>query len=62
MKENILIDKSIAFAARIINLHRYLIKTNPCQTKLRVHKNAEFCLYYSFFIIHHSLFIPHAEF
>ena len=27
MKENILIDKSIAFAARIINLHRYLIKT-----------------------------------
>lgn len=26
MKENILIDKSIAFAARIIKLHRYLIK------------------------------------
>ena len=27
MKENILIDKSIAFASRIINLHQYLIKT-----------------------------------
>ena len=27
MKENILIDKSIAFAARIIKLHHYLIKT-----------------------------------
>ena len=27
MKENILIDKSIAFAARIIKLHQYLIKT-----------------------------------
>lgn len=27
MKENFLIDKSIAFAARIIKLHQYLIKT-----------------------------------
>ena len=27
MRENILIDKSITFAARIIKLHRYLIKT-----------------------------------
>ena len=27
MKENILIDKSIVFASRIINLHQYLIKT-----------------------------------
>ena len=27
MKENIFIDKSIAFAARIIKLHQYLIKT-----------------------------------
>ena len=26
MKENALIDKSIAFAARIVKLHRYLIK------------------------------------
>ena len=26
MRENILIDKSITFAARIIKLHRYLIK------------------------------------
>ena len=26
MKENILIDKSIAFALRIIKLHQYLIK------------------------------------
>ena len=26
MKENILIDRSIAFAARILKLHRYLIK------------------------------------
>lgn len=26
MKENVLIDKSIVFAARIIKLHRYLIK------------------------------------
>ena len=26
MKENALIDKSIAFAARILKLHRYLIK------------------------------------
>ena len=27
MKENALIDKSIVFAARIIKLHNYLIKT-----------------------------------
>ncbi|MBR3735071.1 MAG: four helix bundle protein, partial [Lachnospiraceae bacterium] len=27
MKDNILIDKSIAFGARIVILHRYLIKT-----------------------------------
>ena len=27
MRENILIDKSIAFASRIIKLHRYLIKS-----------------------------------
>ena len=27
MKENILIDKSIDFGARIVKLHRYLIKT-----------------------------------
>ena len=27
MKENILIDKPVAFAARIIKLHQYLIKT-----------------------------------
>lgn len=27
MKENILIDKSIAFASRIIKLHQYLTKT-----------------------------------
>lgn len=27
MKENLLIDKSIAFATRIIKLHQYLIKT-----------------------------------
>ena len=27
MRENLLIDKSIAFAARIIKLHNYLIKT-----------------------------------
>jgi len=27
IKENILIDKSIAFASRIIKLHQYLIKT-----------------------------------
>ena len=27
MKENILIDKTVAFAARIIKLHQYLIKT-----------------------------------
>ena len=27
MKENVLIDKSIAFASRIIKLHQYLIKT-----------------------------------
>ena len=27
MKENLLIDKSIAFASRIINLHQYFIKT-----------------------------------
>ena len=26
MKENVLIDKSISFAARIVKLHRYLIK------------------------------------
>lgn len=27
MKENFLIDKSIAFASRIIKLHQYLVKT-----------------------------------
>ena len=27
MRENILIDKSIAFAVRIIKLHRYLLKS-----------------------------------
>lgn len=27
MKENLLIDKSIAFASRIIKLHQYFIKT-----------------------------------
>ena len=27
MKENILIDKSISFAARIVKLHQYLVKT-----------------------------------
>ena len=27
MKQNVLIDKSIAFASRIIKLHQYLIKT-----------------------------------
>ena len=27
MRENLLIDKSIAFAARIIKLHKYLIRT-----------------------------------
>ncbi len=27
MKENILIDKSIDFGARIVKLHRYLVKT-----------------------------------
>ena len=27
MRENLLIDKSIAFAARIIKLHKYLIKS-----------------------------------
>ena len=27
MKENLLIDKSIAFASRIIKLHQYLIRT-----------------------------------
>lgn len=27
MKENLLIDKSISFASRIIKLHKYLIKT-----------------------------------
>ncbi len=27
MKENLLVDKSIAFAARIIKLHQYLLKT-----------------------------------
>ena len=31
MKENILIDKSIAFASRIIKLHQYLIKTKKKQ-------------------------------
>lgn len=27
MKENLLIDKSIAFASRVIKLHQYLVKT-----------------------------------
>ena len=27
MKENVLIDKSIAFASRIVKLHQYLIRT-----------------------------------
>ena len=27
MKENLLIDKSIAFASRVIKLHQYFVKT-----------------------------------
>ena len=27
MKDNVLVDKSIAFAARVIKLHRYLVQT-----------------------------------
>ncbi len=30
MKENLLIDKSIAFAARIVKSHQHLIKSNTC--------------------------------
>ena len=33
MKENLLIDKSIAFAPRIIKLHQYLIKTKTIISK-----------------------------
>jgi len=29
----------------------------PTQTKIRSRKRTDFCLYYSFFNIHHSLFI-----
>ena len=32
MKENILIDKSILFASRIVKLHDYLIKGKKCPT------------------------------
>ena len=32
MKDNILIDKSILFAARIIKLHDFLIKNKKCLT------------------------------
>ena len=39
------------------NLRRRGIPCYLSQTKIRVRKNAGFCLYYSFFIIHHSLFI-----
>ena len=35
MKENILIDKSIAFASRIIKLHQYLIKTKKRNNYLK---------------------------
>ena len=35
MKENILIDKSITFAARIIKLHDFLIKNKKGQTIAR---------------------------
>ena len=38
----------------ILNLTRY---EHPHQTKIRIRKNADFCLYYSLFIIHHSFFI-----
>ncbi len=31
MKENLLIDKSIAFAARIVKLHQHLIKNKKKQ-------------------------------
>ena len=62
MKDNILIDKSILFAARIIKLHDFLIKNKKGLTiakqKIRSRKWADFCLYYSLFNIHHSLFIP----
>jgi four helix bundle protein len=32
MKENILIDKSIIFAAQIVKLHDYLVKNKKCST------------------------------
>ncbi len=28
MKENLLIDKSVDFASRIVNLHQHFIRTN----------------------------------
>ena len=32
---------------------RWSESSRPSQTKIRVRKNADFCLYYSLFIIHH---------
>ena len=59
MKENILIDKSIEFAARIIKLQRYLLKDKKENVipKQILHICRIFALYYSFFIMHYSIFI-----
>lgn len=37
MKENLLLDKSISFAARIIKLHQHLIK-NKKETVISIQK------------------------
>ena len=55
MKENILIDKSIEFAARIIKLQRYLLKDKK-ENVISKHKS---CIFAGFLlcIIHFSLCI-----
>ena len=39
MKENLLIDKSIAFASRIIKLHQYLIKKKETSISKQIVRN-----------------------
>ena len=65
MKENLLIDKSIAFTARIVKLHQHLIK-NKRETLISkqipvLARGRVFCvciIHFSSFNIHHSLKSP----
>ena len=42
MKENALIDKSITFAARIVKLHRYLIKDKKGNRNFKTNRSQRY--------------------